>query len=235
LKKYGISGPLLNWISSYLSNRIQKVNFDNEFSEPVNITSGVPQGSVLGPLLFIIFINDLPKVVRNCECSVFADDLKIFKKISDLDDSLVLQNNLNKVIKWCKVNGMSLNASKCSMISFFKSKTSFVFNYEIGCDMLERKSLIRDLGVIFDEKLSFKAHIDKIVGSNYSVLGFVKRRAKIFNDPHITKTIYCALVHTQSVKSRKLKVFRNNFYCLHLDHWNLQVLISLHMKVDFCY
>jgi hypothetical protein len=196
LKRYGISGPILNWISSYLSNRTQMVSFDNEFSDPVTITSGVPQGSVLGPLLFIMFINDLPKVLRNCECSVFADDLKIFKKIFDADDSLVLQYNLNQVVNWCKVNGMSLNAKKCSIISFHKSSTSLDFTYKIGNDDLERKTLIRDLGVIFDEKLNFRAHIDKIVGNAYSVLGFVKRRAKIFNDPYITKMLYCALVQS---------------------------------------
>jgi hypothetical protein len=173
LNRYGIRGSILNWISSYLSNRTQIVKFDNELSDPVSITSGVPQGSVLGPFLFIMFINDLPKILQGCECSVFADDLKIFKKISNTEDYLALQNNLNKVVRWCEINGMTLNAKKCSIISFFRGSTSFKFDYGIGIENLERKTVIRDLGVIFDEKLSFKAHIDKIVCSSTCVLGFV--------------------------------------------------------------
>ena len=150
----------------------------------------------MGPLLFLIFINDLPTLFENCEYLLFADDLKIFKVISEPNDSHCLQRNLTIVNKWCKANGMSLNIEKCAIISFTKRNVIELFDYEIDSIKLKRVELIKDLGIIFDQRMSFKPHIDKIVSSGYSILGFVKRRAKEFNDPHITKSLYCSLVQS---------------------------------------
>lgn len=194
LRKYGFCGPILNWLESYLSNRVQVVKFEDVVSEEVLVTSGVPQGSVLGPILFVLFINDLPKLIEDCDCSLFADDLKLYKKVTSTEDSTVLQENIDKITKWCRDNGMALNASKCSIISFYRGSLKIDSQYKIGDDTLGRATVIRDLGVMLDEKLNFKSHVDKIVSSARSVFGFVKRRAKTYNDPHITKTLYCGLV-----------------------------------------
>lgn len=108
LKTYGISGSVLSWITNFLSNRQQRVNANGPYSEWSNVTSGVPQGSVLGPLLFIICINDLPEVVQS-NIAIFTNDTKLYRPIIILEDSNILQSDLD-LVEWCKV---WQNYSKC--------------------------------------------------------------------------------------------------------------------------
>lgn len=194
LQKLGIRGSILSWIKSYLTNRSQIVKFQDRFSYSINVTSGVPQGSVLGPILFAVFINDIASTIQDCHISMYADDLKIFKAIVNETDSLVLQSAVDSLSSWCRLNGMFLNVSKCSTISFSRSNSPNHFNYIIMDDVLDRKYLIKDLGILIDAKLTFKQQIDKVTSSGHTVLGFVKRRAKEFNDPYLTKNMYCSLV-----------------------------------------
>lgn len=99
LEKLGISGNLLKWIKDFLSNRLQRVVINGQSSEWTEVTSGVPQGSVLGPLLFIMFVNDLPDQV-NSFCKLFADDAKIYKDLQNLEDFEIIQNDLDKLCQW---------------------------------------------------------------------------------------------------------------------------------------
>ena len=112
----GVSNPLLSWISSYLSNRKQSVKINGVLSREITVTSGVPQGSHLGPLLFLIFINDLATLLKDCQFLLYADDLKIFRKVTSTNDCLLLQSEINKLTDWCKNNKMELNISKCKII-----------------------------------------------------------------------------------------------------------------------
>ena len=194
LRKIGIEGAILDWISSYLTNRTQVVKFKNSLSEEINVISGVPQGSHLGPLLFNLFINDLGVLLTNCEFLFYADDLKIFKAISKPSDTDHIQTDLNSLNLWCFHNGMQLNVKKCNVITFSKLNHTIVNQYKIGNDTLERINLVRDLGVLFDDKLHFHHHIDKICNSSMSMLGFIKRRTYEFNDPYVTRTLYLSLV-----------------------------------------
>ena len=194
LYKLGIRGSVLSWIKSYLHDRTQVVKFQDRFSYPMKVTSGVPQGSVLGPLLFAIFINDIQSVIKDCQISMYADDLKIFKIINNEMDALTLQQGINSLSSWCRLNGMCLNAGKCSIISFSRSNHPSVFDYMISNDILSRKYLVKDLGILIDAKLTFKQQIDKVTSSGHTVLGFVKRRAKELNDPYLTRKMYYSLV-----------------------------------------
>lgn len=194
LNKIGFNGNILNWLSSYLTNRTQVVKFKNSFSEEVNVTSGVPQGSHLGPILFNLFINDLSLLLPNCECLFYADDLKLFKAICMPSDTNLIQTDLNSLNLWCSHNGMQLNVKKCNVITFSKLNCTTVNPYKIGNDTLERVKLVRDLGVMLDEKLNFNHHIDKISNGSMSMLGFIKRRTYEFNDPYVARTLYLSLV-----------------------------------------
>jgi hypothetical protein len=195
LNKYGIRGPLLQWIESYLENREQRVHFLKYLSDPVKVNSGVPQGSILGPLLFIIFTNDFTEKVKDCEKSSYADDSKLSKVINSLFDCQKLQESIDILHDWSIKNGMVLNIEKCAVITFSRKRSADLsFDYTIDGCTLKRVTEIRDLGVILDSQLTFRQHYERITNSSRCVLGFVKRRVKELNDPYLCKTLYSALV-----------------------------------------
>ena len=123
-----------------------------------------------------------------------ADDIKIFNTINSTQYAIQLQDALQSLTEWCERNRMHLNIKKCQVISFSKRSSMLTFDYHINSDILNRVTTTNDLGIIMDSKLSFKQHIDKIVNNGKRMLGFMKRRAKEFNDPYVTKALYTSLV-----------------------------------------
>ena len=111
VEAYGVRGALHKWTESFLCTRHMKVVIDGESSEEADVTSGVPQGTVLGPILFLIHINDLPKAVSS-SVRLFADDCLLYRRIRTRDDHTRLQKDLESLEKWAKENGMSFNAKK---------------------------------------------------------------------------------------------------------------------------
>ena len=196
LNRMGIKHNLLNWIKTYLSNRTQKVKINGVSSSIINVTSGVPQGSHLGPILFNVFINDLTTKIKYCKYLLYADDMKIYKELNCINDVELIQVDINSVQQWCKINFMHLNVDKCSVVTFSKKLNVINSNYHIDDISLRRKTSIIDLGIKLDTKLNFNEHIDAMNNRGHRMLGFIKRRAKEFNDPYITKSIYCSLVRS---------------------------------------
>ena len=123
-----VDNDLLYLIASYLSNRSQRVACLGVTSAEVPVTSGVIQGSLLGSLLFTAFIWDLPQCFTHAQCSIYADDTKVFFNVSNLDECDLLQNDINVLYQWCKSWGLDLNLEKCSIISFTKKKIKCIFN-----------------------------------------------------------------------------------------------------------
>jgi hypothetical protein len=192
-KHLGIHGPLLEWLISYLQNRPQIVIIGGHESAPFVAESGVPQGSNLGPLLFLIFINDLLDSF-SCECLAFADDIKLFKRIQSVDDCIALQSDIKVLTDWCTNNNMSLNTKKCQVINFTKKRNVLVFQYNILNIPLEHVDIVRDLGVWFDSKLSFRTHYDTIIMRARRMLGFINRVAKPFKNSDSLIVLYNSLV-----------------------------------------
>jgi hypothetical protein len=197
LRRLGLSERLCSWLLSYLSGRKQRVRIGDVFSDDVFVTSGVPQGSHLGPLLFILFLNDLSEVFIHCKHLIYADDVKIFMKISSNEDVARLQSDLQRLSDWCRESGLMLNVSKCKFMSFTRRKTPLLGNYLINDASLERVSSICDLGVTLDETLSFNRHIDSMVSRANGKLGFIRRCATEFHDPFALKSLYVAFVRSQ--------------------------------------
>jgi hypothetical protein len=193
LNIFGFPPYLLKWITSYLDHRTQRVLYRNHLSNEFTVTSGVPQGSHLGPLMFLIFINDLPTVISDSNILMFADDVKLFLSYKSQSDALLLQNDLNRLVEWCKINCIMLNLNKCKQISFSRSRFH-VFNYAINSYNLDIVESIVDLGILLDRKLRFNLHINQICSKANTALGFIKRWAKEFNDPYLTKMLYTSLV-----------------------------------------
>ena len=103
LQMYGFNGNLLKWLKSYLDEREQRVIIEGQTSDWCKVTSGVPQGSILGPLLFNLYINDMPTVCRSSSIALFADDAKCFKTVKSRDDCISLQSDLGKLLAWAKL------------------------------------------------------------------------------------------------------------------------------------
>ena len=136
----------------------------------------------------------VPVVLRTRRPSCFADDLKISLIIKALKDARTLQAAIDTLKLWCTRNGADLNDGKCYVISFTRSNDYIDGGYEINGTTLKRVNTIRDLGVILDSKLTFKPQIEKVVASGKSILGFIKRRAREFQDPYLTKQLFNTLV-----------------------------------------
>jgi hypothetical protein len=196
LNGMGLHSDMLGWLESYLRDRRQYVKVLGWKSRSFSVGSGVPQGSHLGPLLFLLFIDDVTKVFKYSKCSLYADDLKLFKKIQTVLDSSSLQRDLDALYEWCKFNCLDLNIGKCSVISFYRIRQPIIFGYAIDGTSLERVKRIRDLGVYFDENLSFNYHVDYIVSKAYAMLGFMKRICYEFRDVRSLKSIYFAHVRS---------------------------------------
>lgn len=196
LKIYGISEPLLSWFQSYLSKRTLRVVVNGCSSEPYVATSGIPQGSHLGPPMFILFINDIYKCFRNSDIFLFADDLKAIKCIRNPADSILFQGDLDRLTEWCVHNKMSLNVEKCHHIKFTKKNNVMQSAYALNGERLEEVETIRDLGVQLDKKLGFVEHIDRIILKSSKMLGFVTRECKQFKKPNLKKTMYNSLVRS---------------------------------------
>ncbi|CAB0019403.1 unnamed protein product, partial [Nesidiocoris tenuis] len=192
----GVYGPILSWIESYLSDRRQFVRFKNVVSEPYRASSGIPQGSNIGPLLFVIMINSVTSIPRpeGVELLMFADDLKIFGVVSSEDDYMGIQTFLDSLQGWCLANCLHLNPAKCTAASFSRSSRLLSFPYRIGGGVLDRPASIRDLGVFMDAKLTFSHHIDAIVSKALRALGFLKRCTRDFTSMEAIVLLYKSLV-----------------------------------------
>lgn len=163
LENIGISDSLLSWLDFYLVNRRQIVKIRNSLSSTINVVSGVPQGSHLSPLLFLIFMNDIGNIFLYSRFLKFADDLKIYLPIYSIEDSLKLQSDLSRFHTWCEHNGLHITASKCTQISFTRRKSNHAFSYNIENIKLTNNNYIKDLGVILSSDLSFTKHIELMV------------------------------------------------------------------------
>jgi Reverse transcriptase (RNA-dependent DNA polymerase) len=196
LEILGFSGNFLKWISSYLTGRTQIVKILNNLSNPVLVSSGVPQGSHLGPLLFNLFIYDLSIILKDIDHLFYADDLKIFHAVKDNNDAIFLQSKLDDLVNWCNINKLNLNTDKCKSISFTRQKSKINFMYSLNNTNLEKVNKISDLGILFDEKLTFKCHCDMTISKAKGLLGFVKRRANEFKNVWVTRQLYFTYVRS---------------------------------------
>uniref|UniRef100_A0A1I8AZW6 Reverse transcriptase domain-containing protein n=1 Tax=Meloidogyne hapla TaxID=6305 RepID=A0A1I8AZW6_MELHA len=163
---YGIRGKILKWITNFLTDRTFVVKIEDSQSEPQPIRSGVPQGSVIGPLLFILYINDLPQVIKlPVQIRLYADDVKLFLTHQSTLSYLMLQEALNNVHKWSTAWSLHIAPDKSTFIRIGIQKNTY--SYHIGETEITQSSSIRDLGIIIDQNLTFKDHISKIVKSSY--------------------------------------------------------------------
>lgn len=190
LQHYGITGSVYKWISAFLSQRLQRVVVAGEHSQWAKVHSGVPQGTVLGPLLFLVYINDLTENITS-SVRLFADDCVLYIEPSKIP---MMLNYFRMILtgwesKWL----MNFNAQKCFLLRITGSRSPIMTKYSLGKSILEETTSHSYLGVEISQDLKWDTHISKITASANKTLGFIKRNPSSCNK-ETKATAYTALV-----------------------------------------
>ena len=203
LKKYGVKGKLLAWIESFLRGRKQTVMVDGTCSSFADVLSGVPQGTVLGPILFLIYVIDLESVLQHGTSLSFADDTKISAAIRSMVDKINLQEDLNNVISWADLNNMSLHQAKFEVINYKLNHTSSLRELPLSAEnylyqlsdgrSIDPSHTVRDLGVLLSSDGSWSAQIARVVSEARRVAGWTLGAFKS-RSPRVMMTLYKSLV-----------------------------------------
>ena len=181
LRYYGFSDSSVKWFESYLSGRSQIVKYGSNHSSELLVPMGVPQGSILGPLLFILYVNDLNSIFENCNCKMYADDTTLYCKASSLTEAkMILQTNYNLAQDWLHNNQLTVNASKSAVIlvgniAKFSDVTFTVMQNNVLLPVVNESKL---LGIVIDEKLSWKSHLEHVSARVSAKIGLIYRLSR---------------------------------------------------------
>ena len=209
LFKFGIRGDALNWIKDYLLNRHQRVRVNGAISSRSKVLSGVPQGSVLGPALFLLFVADVAPLVNNF-ISMYADDSKLFNCIYETSEESIqsIQNDINTLSLWADTMQMSFNVDKCHALHLGSRNENHIYSLPKMSDVIKGEGYIsytytfhslknveeeKDLGVVMDHNLNFKSHISQKISKANSMIYIIKNCFK-FLDADMFKTLYKSLI-----------------------------------------
>jgi hypothetical protein len=236
LEYYGITNTPLMWFSSYLTKRYQYVDINGISSNLLQIRTGVPQGSILGPLLFIIYMNDIASVSSTFHTVLYADDTNLTGTINAFNSPAVMINEeLNKIHSWMCVNKLSLNVKKTKLMvfSYKNNRTSLNFpDIKLNNNKIERVSEFKFLGIYIDDKLSWNNHVNYIGKKLSKVIGILKRMksvlpqailVQLYNSLFLSQIMYS--ISVWGFKSRKLfklqkravRIIHNAKYNAHTD------------------
>ena len=182
IKAYGIGGDVINWISDFLSERKQRVCVNGKLSTWKDVTSGVPQGSVLGPLLFVIYINELEESV-SCGVKLYADDTKVFAVVNHESESKAFQEQIDALSRWSEMWQLKFHPDKCHILKLGRKPdmNNYVMKNENEICKLKEVEEEKDLGVIIDSNLNFRKHCEKVTSTANRLLGILRRNFTYIN------------------------------------------------------
>ena len=251
---FGRDGELYLWFKEFLNNRRQRVKINDSFSVWLFVTSGVPQGSILGPILFLIYISDLPSCISKSAVSMYADDTKIYFGISKncpISDMDILQNDLNKVSLWLNTRQLSLSLPKCTVLHCGSNNPNAF--YYLSNSLLIPVNIMRDLGILMSSDLKFKDHIVTVCRKSKFTVNSILHNfildderflAKLFNVYARPSLEYCSVVWNPGFVQDILLIEgvqrnftgrllgRNLSYRNRLKHLDMEMLVIRRIKFD---
>ena len=189
-REFKIEGRMLKFLCNYLCERKQRVSINNIFSNTLQAKSGVPQGSILGPLLFVLFINDIYENLSNdTNIALYADDTKIWRQMNSYNDCYALQKDIDILDGWCRHNKMKFHPDKCKVLQIAYKNLPWLnilpfpkFSYTLNHNILDYTENERDLGVIVNTSHTWHDQHDKILSKASQILGLTKRTCHFVND-----------------------------------------------------
>ena len=192
LRSLGVAGGVLRWMTSFLKERKQSVAVEGCISSPSMVRSGVPQGTVLGPILFLVHIMNIDEDVVHASVSSFADDTRVTMKIGKEEDVLNLQADLSTIYQWANRANMKFNSLKFEHLHYGKPAPYCTY-YDSGGQQIEEKSSVRDLGILVSNSGKYKDHINSMVQKARQTMGWILRSFKTRN-PTFMLTLFKAMV-----------------------------------------
>ena len=194
LSSFNIGGEVWLWFQAYITNRRQYVSINNSNSCLLPVESGVPQGSILGPLLFIIYMNNIPDSVFYSNIYLFADDTKCFKRIIVQNDMDLLQSDINCLFNWSSTTHLSFHPSKSCHLSF---NQKFPTSYTINGTTINSLPVHKDLGVLISNNLEWSPHQDFVLTKAYKTLSLIRRTFSQSVSSSVKVKLYISLVRSQ--------------------------------------
>ena len=191
---FHVSGNLLSWFRSYVEGRRQRVTVLRATSADKPVTSGVPQGSILGPILFLLYVNDLPDVVQHSNIACFADDTKLYKCIDSNPDASLLQRDLTNLGNWSASSGLTFNEDKCKCQRITRKVKPVEHSYQLASKPLEVTTAEKDLGVWISSDLTWSRHVTEKCAKANKLLRFLRRCALEISNHRTRRTLYLAVV-----------------------------------------
>ena len=200
LKKSGLNDKLLIWVKSWLTDRTQKVVVDGSHSRKEPVVSGVPQGTVMGPLLFLVYINDINSDIKSL-LRLFADDSLLYRQVTSREDQCIIQRDIDQLSKWANLWQMSFNVKKCHVLKIGRSKRTTRNQSQSECvyDMagvpLTEVEHHPYLGIELDNMLSWDIHLRNTQSKSTRILNMIRRNFTRGTSIDIRKALYTSLVH----------------------------------------
>ena len=200
LCEFGFAGSILKWFGSYLTSRYQQTTILGAISRLLPVSSGVPQGSILGPLLFLLYENHLSNDVTNSRIATFADDTKIFKTINLKSDALSLQNDLSNFHESSSSVNLELNNTKCKVLRVTRRHNKLTYPYKLNNTILESTDCEWDLGILTSSTLTWSQQVDYLCNKATKMLGYVRRSTLNCSIPlFVADYIYALFIHSSAM------------------------------------
>jgi hypothetical protein len=255
LTKYGISGKLLSWIRGFLAHRTQSVNVNGTVSSAVEVISGVPQGSVLGPLLFLLYVNDIEDCLKFCNFKLFADDCKLYLECNRDADFQLLTHDVENIFQWFAENQLKVATEKCTHLHLGRSNPNRALS--VNGAVIAETNTMRDLGLLVNSNLKPSSHCEMIATKAFRISNLVFRAFKCRNRDFLVAMLkvyvlslfnHCSVLYNpyrlqdirllESVQRRytkRIPGFQHKPYSTRLEELGLQTLERHRLEIDLCH